>query len=321
MNKKILFLSLSFFQVAMVSAMQGLQDMPSDVMKVILEYVMWVDVKDVDQVQTTQACDIGLYEDASKKKKYDDDNGLQHTIKRNCALQLVSQYFKTAFWYCLRSQERFSLLEKDTLIAHFKDQYCWPKKGYREGIPVLDIAVSIQASLYPIFMGAIYTPHINSTCNPQMVGAILEIAGDKVLNGLNNGFLPIWYAIAYDHLEIVKLLLTHPAIQVNPKHGQSCPLYWAVYYKKIEMVKLLLAHPDIEVNAANSSNGETPLFAVISSRMCIDKALSMIDLLIKAGADSTIKNKDGETALDLARRYKNTDKVEALEKALAMKKL
>jgi ankyrin repeat protein len=41
--------------------------------------------------------------------------------------------------------------------------------------------------------------------------------------------------------------------------------------------------------------------------------VEVVRVLINAGADLSIKNKDGETALGMARRYEQTESVKLLE--------
>jgi ankyrin repeat protein len=41
--------------------------------------------------------------------------------------------------------------------------------------------------------------------------------------------------------------------------------------------------------------------------------LAVVRMLVNAGADTSIKNKDGETALGMARRYEQADVVKFLE--------
>ena len=43
----------------------------------------------------------------------------------------------------------------------------------------------------------------------------------------------------------------------------------------------------------------------------------MVAALLGAGADPTIRNKDGKTAMELARAFGHVDAVEALEEACA----
>ncbi len=333
MCKKTLLLSLFLFHAA--HGMQIFQGTCRDGMKIIFEYAMWKDQK-VEICESTVNTEsmydnfMGFEGETKKKEHTANQNGLWHTIKRNHHLQLVSKDFKCVFWNCFSSQERFSLQEKDAVISSLV-------RMWRKGSPVdfpnfglmplllLDIAVNIRANLYPIFIGSIYTPHSDQKCNPQMVDAILNIAADtKIINNVDmSGFTPLWFAIAYDHLEIVRLLVAHPVTQVNQITGHNkavSPLYWATYYHRIEMIKLLVARPDIDVNALDHYTGETPLFAsVLIAWPSMDVFRSVIDLLIDAGADSTVKNKNGQTVFDI--NYQNVaNQVEVLKQVLAMKK-
>jgi len=318
-------------------------------MKSIFEYVMWVDSKTLDTNKKTtinssfttntesrifhMMCSTPL----PKGKFTHNQNGLLWTLRRNHHLQRVSKDFKRIFWNCFSGQERFTLEEKDEFIytllrmwnqGNFHDEYL----NFSPMPPIADIAMSMRASLRPILNGSIVTTR---KCNPDFVRVIVDAGNSEVINYPDSyGYTPLSNAIAYayfskndknGHLKIVKLLLTHPDIHVNllpRQEKQKCPLYWATYHGNIEIIKLLLAHSDIQINAVDGYfQGETALFAAVRTSSSLAVFRSVIDLLINAGVDDTIKNKDGQTALDLARnRTYLTDKVEVLEQTLATRK-
>jgi ankyrin repeat protein len=79
------------------------------------------------------------------------------------------------------------------------------------------------------------------------------------------------------------------------------PLDWAVLGNHLEVVQLLLAK-GAKVNHLDKL-GMTPLLYAAS----IDFGnTAVVEKLLAAGADRTIKNETGRTALDLARDYKHT---------------
>jgi ankyrin repeat protein len=97
------------------------------------------------------------------------------------------------------------------------------------------------------------------------------------------------------------LMRTHPAHQ-------------AAYGGHHQVLALLRAHPDfIKIRDLQGPvNGYTALHNAVwhGSR-------EAARLLLEAGADTAIKGWDGNTALDLARKYGYQDMVELLEKAAA----
>jgi len=57
----------------------------------------------------------------------------------------------------------------------------------------------------------------------------------------------------------------HPAIDVNRKRSSGgTPLYSAVYWERIEMIKLLLHHNDINVNIHHTFRGESALGMILN---------------------------------------------------------
>lgn len=357
MNRSIKTLSLTLLLCAPIAhSMQSLQGTCTDAMKSIFEYAMWIDSNGLDISETPKEKKATFNTESGgsihmtwstpmpKGNKYTNNpNGLWQTLKRalkgSYQLQMVSKDFMRVFWDCnhFASQNRFTLEEKDEVIATLLRQ--WNQGNFHDTYlnfspipPIADMAVNMGASLLPILEGSIVTTR---KCRPEFVRVVVDAGNSEVINQVNSwDSTPLLNAIVYagfsekdknGHLKIIKLLLTHPDIQVNPITGQTkqrCPLYWAVYHSKIEIIKLLLAHPDIQVNSVDGYHtGETALFAAVkTSWPSLALFRSVIDLLINAGADSSVKNKDGQTALDVARSYTTADKAEELERALAMEK-
>ncbi|MCP4747666.1 MAG: hypothetical protein GY874_16220 [Desulfobacteraceae bacterium] len=86
-------------------------------------------------------------------------------------------------------------------------------------------------------------------------------AGADVNHANKNGITPLIATACFDHIEIVKLLLSRPEIDVNKTdvYDGETPLIAAACFDHIEIVKLLLSRPEIDVNLANS-RGWTALF-------------------------------------------------------------
>lgn len=86
------------------------------------------------------------------------------------------------------------------------------------------------------------------------VKLLLAVEGIELNNVDNEGFTPLCRAIRSNNLECVKLLLSLPGLDLQ----EGKPLIWAVELGCVEMVKLLLAHPEINVNVQDEK-GDTPL--------------------------------------------------------------
>jgi ankyrin repeat protein len=91
-------------------------------------------------------------------------------------------------------------------------------------------------------------------------------------------------------------------------------LSWAVIGNRIDMARLLIER-GADVNHEDKK-GMTPLLYAAS----IDFGDSaMVELLLKSGARTSARTKEGLTALDLARKYKNRHLLASLETPRASK--
>lgn len=344
MKKLFTILTLTTLLTTNIHGMQSLQSNCTDAMKLIFDYVMHADIDtvDTDQLQKisgSSTTSMWCVKTPKNNKYTHRPDGLWCTIRRFHQLQYVSKDFKRIFWEYLKTHDRFSLEEKDEFIATLlrmwnQGMYHTHYLNWSPMPPIADIAVNIRANLYHILYDSIVVT--NQKCNPKFVSIVIDACDSNIINYRDSGGYDIlWFAIAYaefskesdnGHLKIIKLLLSHPDIQVNPLPGQkrpSCALYWAVYHNRIDIVQLLLAHPNIQINAVDGLyQGDTALFAAVRNFSDITTFSSMIDLLIAAGIDETITNKDGKTALDVARQYPHrAEKAKVLEEALAEKNL
>ncbi len=114
----------------------------------------------------------------------------------------------------------------------------------------------------------------------------------------SDGYSPLGVAAFFRHREIVRYLLDAGAdpLPASPQGGFT-PLHSAVATdaapRDLEIVRMLLdkgANPN-----ARSEAGNTPLH---TTGFTGDR--TSLELLLKHGADRTIKNKDGKTAKDIA---------------------
>jgi ankyrin repeat protein len=116
-----------------------------------------------------------------------------------------------------------------------------------------------------------------------------------------DGFTPLGLAAFFGHKQVLNELITHGA-DVNIASNNSmkvCPLHSAVAHYNapvaFQMAKSLLEH-GAKVNAVQMG-GWTPLHEA-AARGEVD----LVKLLLQYGADKDMKNEDGTTALDLARK-------------------
>ena len=115
----------------------------------------------------------------------------------------------------------------------------------------------------------------------------------------HDGYTPLHYAAGNGHVEAVKLLLEYgadPLAQAARPHGNT-PLQEAALVEQLEVVKMLLdpGNPvQIDVNFQNEYGSTVILYT------CFKGNLDMLELLLTAGADPSIKNNNGFGGLHLA---------------------
>lgn len=117
-------------------------------------------------------------------------------------------------------------------------------------------------------------------------------------------------AVRSNSPECLKILLSQGA---NPDtldfHGLS-PLHIAADRGYLQIAKLLLNAPKININLPTKEKGNTALhFSAEAGN------IEIVTLLLKKGADEAFRNKKGQIPLHLAARSQNSDCVEVLLKA------
>jgi len=92
--------------------------------------------------------------------------------------------------------------------------------------------------------------------------------------------------------EVSPLLRDHPEINVNCVDDESTPLQAASLFDSVEIVKLLLAHPNIDVNLKDIF-GRPPI-----SYGCYGGFVSVVQVLLKdPRVDVTLDDNNGCTPL------------------------
>ena len=116
------------------------------------------------------------------------------------------------------------------------------------------------------------------------------------INGRANGDdTPLIVAAANGQLEMVKDLINLGADIEAQNDISATPLVLASYHGYKDIVKYLI-DSGANVNAVGKSDNWTALMSAVSG-----DHLEIVKLLLKAGADASIVNNDGKTALDIAK--------------------
>jgi hypothetical protein len=167
-----------------------------------------------------------------------------------------------------------------------------------------DINLKEESGIIPVSNGNTAL-HVAAFNNEKEIAKYLIEKGAKV--NIRNKFAsvtPLHWASMNGFDEMVNILIKSGA-DVSIKTIQfglenETPLHWASTFARFDVIKTLVKN-GANVNAGNMI-GQTPLHNSISSSEG-KKGVDLHKLLISLGADKKIKDEDGETALDYAKKY------------------
>ncbi|XP_038211865.1 26S proteasome non-ATPase regulatory subunit 10-like [Zerene cesonia] len=117
--------------------------------------------------------------------------------------------------------------------------------------------------------------------------------GANVNHKTNRNQTALHYASSKGHKEVVKFLINADANVNSVDVLGATPLHRAAAQGKTDIVEILLSSPHIKVNLCDST-GNTPLHLA-----CEEEREGVASMLVKAGAQLDIKNKEEKTPLDL----------------------
>lgn len=192
---------------------------------------------------------------------------------------------------------------------------------------------SVQAGSYDDFYSAV------DRDSAQSIGSLLNKGFDPNTSA-PNGEPPLFIALRKPSLKVVELLLQQPQTVVNVlnRHGES-PLMLAALGGHLQVCQTLIAR-DADINKpgwtalhyaatgghvaiiqllldahayidAASPNGSTPL--MMAARY---GTVDAVQRLLNAGADPTLKNDLGLTAIDFALEIDHSDSVSAIASSI-----
>lgn len=178
----------------------------------------------------------------------------------------------------------------------------------------------------------------------EMCQMLIHEAGATIHAKKRDGYPSFYFAAEFGHLDICQLLINAGA-DINYIYSigeyRETALPWAVERGKIGVCKLLI-DAGTDVNATNS-DGLTSLYLAASlsredicevlikggadaNQKCqgdyalhksmINKSITLCRLLLDAGADPSLKNELGNTALVYAKLYRCTEIVALLEQMM-----
>jgi hypothetical protein len=158
-----------------------------------------------------------------------------------------------------------------------------------------------------------YTPGAPALFTPLLIASMLEsesVVPLLLTAGANPNhqdgtfaFLPLVFAVEQGNMQIFDQLLKHGADATLHTQRGVTPLSAAVNNNNRGMLKKLLASEALTtINATLFDTGDTPLITATENLN-----LEPLQLLLAAGADPLIQNKNGETALDIAKKLDPKD--------------
>ncbi|OAL32656.1 Serine/threonine-protein kinase GCN2 [Fonsecaea nubica] len=149
-----------------------------------------------------------------------------------------------------------------------------------------------------------------------IVQSLLDKGADINAPGGDEVGTALQEASRHDQVETVQLLLEHGADVNAPAGGKGTALQAACTRGFVQMVQLLLTH-GADVNAwtddllpPNHYEREMPSTALQCA--LVDDRAYIVELLIECGADMNATNKNGRTALDLAKKWGKEESIRVL---------
>src|SRR5688572_22072981 len=189
---------------------------------------------------------------------------------------------------------------------------------YQEGDAAINLLLDRGAQMAPPegpapifnanpFSLAAYAGNFRSL--PRLKAAGGQIDGSFIAIGTSRT-TPMLGAFKFGDADVIRTLLELGAPVDFADGNQITMLSRSVLNHELELAKMLIAR-GANVNASDKL-GMTPLLRAASSDF---GDAAMVELLLKSGARADAKNRDGRTALELARAYKHDYLVPVLERA------
>ncbi|XP_047024086.1 26S proteasome non-ATPase regulatory subunit 10-like [Helicoverpa zea] len=135
---------------------------------------------------------------------------------------------------------------------------------------------------------------LSSSAGRVDVVKLLLSKGANVNQKTNRGQSSLHYACSKGHFEVSKLLIEYDANVNDADVLNATPLHRAAAQGRSNIVELLLASPHIKVDVCDST-GSTPLHIA-----CEEDREAVACMLVKAGANMELANKDKKTPLELS---------------------
>ncbi|QDT44054.1 Phosphocholine transferase AnkX [Gimesia alba] len=159
--------------------------------------------------------------------------------------------------------------------------------------------------------------------HPKIIELLLESKANTTdpIGSSYNGLTLMHYATLHNKKNALELLLKHGISPEVLNYDEETPLHLAAQYNHLEAMKILLKY-GASIDALSGSPrfppcgppdfDESPVLETAMHLAVKHGHTTMLQFLLKQGAKANLKNRDGATPLDLARKYKKTDMVKIL---------
>ena len=138
------------------------------------------------------------------------------------------------------------------------------------------------------------------TGKAETLQLLLAAGGDPNYAGNNSYNPPLICAAATESSAVLARVLLAAGADPNSKDVEGdTPLHWAASRGRTDMARQLL-DAGADLGAASNKDGDPPLHCAVSAGDC-----DTVALLLRRGANINIKDQNGRTALDVARRGGN----------------
>lgn len=149
---------------------------------------------------------------------------------------------------------------------------------------------------------AAYYGHIN------IIG--LLIARNATIDAKDrNGYSPLQYACLNGESEVTKLLLKENADPYLQNNSGETALFYVACYGNLEVISILTNAVDNKEKYINTRNynNQTALHFIVHEKEINETHKKAIELLLKNGADPHLKDKLGQSPLDIAKKHNNKE--------------
>lgn len=149
----------------------------------------------------------------------------------------------------------------------------------------------------------------------EITNALLEKNTDVNVGGLSGKVknqTPLYAAVIKGRTDLVQRLLEKGADPNIADSDGGYPLSEAAIRGDAELVKLLL-DKGANINAQESNKRSALIYAASNAGISSQRRQETIKNLLERGADKSIKDAEGMTALDWAKKSKNEDAVQLLK--------